>query len=139
MKNVCFCYNVVKWLIVCACMHKLLCVLACMCTHPHAHWLWCVYLASNRRALRVLVVWHCRSGYPPTPNTPGSNQPCSTVSDFHGPPAGALNAAAIAAATATATATAVVLEQQNMNMNMNPQFPSPQMQVSKGGVGLVCV
>ncbi|XP_070185204.1 zinc finger MIZ domain-containing protein 1-like isoform X2 [Littorina saxatilis] len=74
------------------------------------------------------------SGYPPTPNTPGSNQP-ATSADFH-PPSGAINAAAIAAATATATATAMVIEQQqqqqNMQMNMNSQYANPQMQMGPG-------
>ncbi|XP_076461438.1 zinc finger MIZ domain-containing protein 1-like [Babylonia areolata] len=65
------------------------------------------------------------SGYPPTPNTPGSNPPCTTVGEFA--PTGAKYAAAIAAATATATATAVVLDAHQMNMNQ--QFPpNPQMQ-----------
>ncbi|KAL8577628.1 hypothetical protein ACOMHN_020237 [Nucella lapillus] len=63
------------------------------------------------------------SGYPPTPNTPGSNPP-TTGGEFA--PNGAKYAAAIAAATATATATAVVLDAHNMNMN--PQYPNQQMQ-----------
>ena len=84
----------------------------------------------------------CCSGYPPTPNTPGSNQPGTT--DFQ-PPSGALNAAAsaIAAATATASATAtatLVLEhqhkqqqqqqQQQQPNNMHPQhYVNPHLQV----------
>ncbi|RUS85310.1 hypothetical protein EGW08_006911, partial [Elysia chlorotica] len=79
------------------------------------------------------------NGYPPTPNTPGSNQPAMSASgptnDFTAPP-GALSAAAYVAAAATATATATatasmvaIQEQQNqqhmninMQMNMNNQF-----------------
>ncbi len=71
------------------------------------------------------------SGYPPTPTTPGTNQPNG------GPPPEALSAAALvaAAATATATATATAVmgmqEQQrpqmnmnvNMNMNQHQQYP----------------
>ncbi|KAL3876464.1 hypothetical protein ACJMK2_034308 [Sinanodonta woodiana] len=86
------------------------------------------------------------SGYPPTPNTPGSNTPMSGApNDYHAPP-GALSAAALVAAAATATATAtatasmVALQEQqnqqqqqqqqqmNMQMNMNNQYAS-QMQM----------
>uniref|UniRef100_A0A2C9K192 SP-RING-type domain-containing protein n=1 Tax=Biomphalaria glabrata TaxID=6526 RepID=A0A2C9K192_BIOGL len=80
------------------------------------------------------------NGYPPTPNTPGSNQSQMTGSaptDYTAPP-GALSAAAYVAAaataTATATATAVAIQEQNqqqmninMHMNMNNQY-GPGMQ-----------
>ncbi|KAJ8318285.1 hypothetical protein KUTeg_003376 [Tegillarca granosa] len=81
------------------------------------------------------------SGYPPTPNTPGSNTPISSPSEY--PPAQgnpALSAALVAAAatataTATATASMVALHQepnaQQMNVQMNMQngaYP-PQMQM----------
>ncbi|XP_059144107.1 zinc finger MIZ domain-containing protein 1-like isoform X2 [Physella acuta] len=80
------------------------------------------------------------NGYPPTPNTPGSNQPQMSggaPNDYTAPP-GALSAAAYVAAAATATATATatasmvaIQEQQNqqqmninMQMNMNNQYAS---------------
>ena len=84
------------------------------------------------------------SGYPPTPNTPGSNPPGTAAGEYSAPPA-ALTAAAFVAAAATATATATATasmvalqEQQNqqqqmnmqMNMNMNNSYPHMQVQVS---------
>ena len=89
----------------------------------------------------TLIIFH--SGYPPTPNTPGSSTPISAApqkNDYHAPPA-ALSAAALVAAAATATATATATasmvalqEQQNqqqqldMQMGMGNQY-GPQMQV----------
>ncbi|XP_005112445.2 zinc finger MIZ domain-containing protein 1 [Aplysia californica] len=89
------------------------------------------------------------NGYPPTPNTPGSNQPPMSgagPNDYTAPP-GALSAAAYVAAAATATATATatasmvaIQEQQNqhqqqmninMHMNMNNQY-GPGMQMPPG-------
>ncbi|XP_041363895.1 zinc finger MIZ domain-containing protein 1-like isoform X2 [Gigantopelta aegis] len=82
------------------------------------------------------------SGYPPTPNTPGSNPPGTAAGEYSAPPA-ALTAAAFVAAAATATATATATasmvalqEQQNqqqqmnmqMNMSMNNNYPHMQMQ-----------
>ncbi|PVD39460.1 hypothetical protein C0Q70_02091 [Pomacea canaliculata] len=82
------------------------------------------------------------SGYPPTPNTPGSSAPNSTVGEYTAPP-GALSAAAFVAAAATATATAtatasmVALQEQqnqqqmNMQMSMSQQY-APQVQMGPG-------
>ncbi|XP_078316465.1 zinc finger MIZ domain-containing protein 1-like isoform X2 [Crassostrea virginica] len=83
-----------------------------------------------------------RPGYPPTPNTPGSNTPISGHGEYPGGPgmpqgnpalsAALVAAAATATATATATASMVAIQDQqqqlNMQMNMNGQYP-PQMQV----------
>lgn len=82
------------------------------------------------------------SGYPPTPNTPGSNpSQMSGNNEYPAAPAALSAALVAAAATATATATATasmvaIQEQQNqqqqmnmnMNMNMNNQY-GPQVQV----------
>lgn len=84
----------------------------------------------------IVTFWYTSSGYPPTPTTPGTNQPNG------GPPHEALSAALVAAAataTATATATAVMgmqeqrqpnPQQMNMNVNMNMHNPGYGPQVT---------